>query len=197
MDRGYVDFDRLHTLHQSHGFFVTRAKTNMAWRRVYSRPVDKSTGLRCDQSVRLTGYKSKKEYPELIRRVKFIDNETRITYVFLTNDFELDALLIAQLYKERWKVELFFKWIKQHLRIKSFFGTSRNAVYSQIWICICVYLLVAIIKKKLKVEHSLYTLLQIFSLTLFEKVPINELLANQQLQISNAGDDKQLKLFDL
>ncbi|GHT25987.1 hypothetical protein AGMMS4957_21390 [Bacteroidia bacterium] len=130
----------------------------MVWKRVYSRPVDKSTGLKCDQSIRL---------------------------------------IIAQLYKERWKVELFFKWVKQHLRIKKFFGTSRNAVYSQIWICVCVYLFVAIVKKKLDVEHSLYTLLQIFSLTLFEKVPINELLMNYPLQISTTEDAKQLKLFEL
>ena len=197
MDRGYVDFDRLYTLHQSHAFFVTRAKTNMVWKRVYSRPVCKSTGLKCDQSIRLTSYKAKKAYPELIRRVKYTDAETHITYVFLTNNFQLDALIIAQLYKERWKVELFFKWVKQHLRIKKFFGTSRNAVYSQIWICVCVYLLVAIVKKKLGVEHSLYTLLQIFSLTLFEKVPINELLMNSTLQISTTEDAKQLKLFEL
>jgi hypothetical protein len=197
MDRGYVDFERLYVIHRSHGFFITRAKTNMVWKRVYSRKVDKSTGLRCDQSIRLTGNKSHKQYPELIRRVKYVDQETGNTYVFLTNNFELGALHIAQLYKERWKVELFFKWIKQHLRIKAFFGTSRNAVFSQIWICVCVYLLIAIVKKKLKSEISLYNLLQIFSLTLFEKEPVNELIGERQIQKPILLDSNQLSLFDL
>lgn len=197
MDRGYLDLDRLYTIHCKGAFFITRAKANTAVQRVYSRPVDKSIGLRCDQSVRFTVYKSKKEYPELIRRIKFYDNETGNTYVFLTNNFELDALLITQLYKERWKVELFFKWIKQHLRIKNFYGTSYNAVCSQIWIAVCAYLLVAIVKKRLSLEHSLYTLLQIFSLTLFEKVAINELFTKNDYKIICPAKDKQLKLFDL
>ena len=169
MDRGYLDFKRLYYLHQKGAFFIIRAKKNTAYRRVYSRQIDKTTGLRCDQTIRLTGYYSKKDYPEQMRRIKFFDKETGNTYVFLTNNFEFDALLICLLYKERWKVELFFKWIKQHLRIKAFYGTSYNAVCCQIWIAVCSYLLVAIVKKKLKLEHSLYTLLQIFSITLFEK----------------------------
>ena len=197
MDMGYIDYERLYKIHQQQAFFVTRAKSNMACKRLYSRAVDKTTGLRCDQSVRLTGYYAKKDYPELIRRVKFFDEETDKTYVFLTNNFELDALIIAQLYKERWKIELFFKWIKQHLRIKSFFGTSRNAVFCQVWIAISVYLLVAIIKKKLLVEHNLYTLLQIFSLSLFEKVPINELLTKNNYSLIQPDTSKQLTLFDL
>ena len=198
MDRGYLDMDRLYSIHQQCAFFITRAKGNTAMQRVYSRPVDKSTGLRCDQSVRFTVYKSKKEYPELIRRIKFFDEETGNTYVFLTNNFELDALLITQLYKERWKVELFFKWIKQHLRIKNFYGTSYNAVCCQIWIAVCTYLLVAIVKKTLNLkEHSLYNLLQIFSLTLFEKVPIYELFTKNDYKLTSPIEDKQLKLFDL
>lgn len=197
MDRGYLDLDRLYTIHSKGAFFITRAKSNTAMQRVYSRQVDKSTGLRCDQSVRFTVYKSRKEYPELIRRIKFYDVETGNTYIFLTNNFELDALLITQLYKERWKVELFFKWIKQHLRIKKFYGTSYNAVCCQIWIAVCTYLLVAIAKKKLKLEHTLYNLLQIFSLTLFEKMPINELFTKNNYKENSPLLDKQLKLFDL
>jgi hypothetical protein len=197
MDRGYIDFERLYAMHQQKGIFVTRAKNNMAWKRVYSRPINKVTGLRCDQSIRLTGIKTKKQYPELLRRVKYVDAETGNTYEFLTNDFELDALVITLLYKERWKVELFFKWIKQHLRIKAFFGTSRNAVYTQIWICVCVYLLVAIVKKKMKSELSLYNLLQIFSLTLFEKCTINEVITRQEIQNKRLLECNQLNLFNL
>jgi len=197
MDRGYLDFKRLYHLHQKGAFFIIRAKKNTAYRRVYSRPIDKTTGLRCDQTIKLTGYKSKKDYPQQIRRIKFYDKETGNTYVFLTNNFELETLLICLLYKERWKVELFFKWIKQHLRIKTFYGTSYNAVCCQIWIAVCSYLLVAIVKKRLKLEHSLYTLLQIFSLTLFEKVPINELFTSDDYKTTYPVEDKQLKLFDL
>jgi transposase len=198
MDRGYLDLGRLYTMHCKGAFFITRAKANTAMQRVYSRPADKSTGLQCDQSVRFTVYKSKKEYPELIRRIRFYDRETGNTYVFLTNNFALGALLIAQLYKERWKVELFFKWIKQHLRIKNFYGTSYNAVCCQIWISVCTYLLVAIVKKKLRLkEYSLYNLLQIFSLTLFEKTPINELFTKNDYKLTSHVEDKQLKLFDL
>jgi transposase len=197
MDRGYPDMDRLYRIHRQGAFFITRAKGNTAMQRVYSRPVNKHSGLSCDQSVRFTVYKSKKNYPELIRRIKFFDEETGNTYIFLTNNFELDALLITQLYKERWKVELFFKWIKQHLRIKNFYGTSYNAVCCQIWISVCAYLLVAIVKKRLKLEHSLYTLLQIFSLTLFEKVPIDELFTKNNCKLICHVEDKQLKLFDL
>jgi len=196
MDKGYVDYFRFYSLiHQQRGFFVTRAKDNMAARRVYSRKVDKTTGLKYDQSVKLTGFYIKKDYPDYLRRIKYQDEETGKIYVFLTNNFELSALLIAQLYKERWKIELFFKWIKQHLRIKSFYGTSRNAVYCQIWIAICMYLLVAILKKRLKLEHSLYTLLQIFSLTLFEKVTINELFINSIYKPISSDNTNQLSIW--
>jgi len=197
MDKGYVDYFRLYSIiHEQRGFFVTRAKSNMAARRVYSRKVDKTCGLRYDQSVKLTGFYIKKDYPDYLRRIKYRDAETGKLYVFLTNNFELPALVIAQLYKERWKIELFFKWIKQHLRIKSFFGTSRNAVYCQIWIAICMYLLVAILKKKLKLEHSLYTLLQVFSLTLFEKVTINELFINSNYKPINSENPNQLTIWE-
>jgi hypothetical protein len=197
MDKGYVDYFRFYSLiHQQRGFFVTRAKDNMAARRVYSRKVDKTTGLKYDQSVKLTGFYIKKDYPDYLRRIKYQDEETGKIYVFLTNNFELSALLIAQLYKERWKIELFFKWIKQHLRIKSFYGTSRNAVYCQIWIAICMYLLVAILKKRLKLDHSLYTLLQIFSLTLFEKVTINELFTNSIYKPISSDNTNQLSIWD-
>jgi hypothetical protein len=197
MDKGYVDYFRFYSqIHQQRGFFVTRAKDNMAARRVYSRKVDKTTGLIYDQSVKLTGFYIKKDYPEYLRRIKYRDEETGKIYVFLTNNFELSALLIAQLYKERWKIELFFKWIKQHLRIKSFYGTSRNAVYCQIWIAICMYLLVAILKKRLKLEHSLYTLLQVFSLTLFEKVTINELFINSIYKSISSDNTNQLSIWD-
>jgi len=197
MDKGYVDYFRFYSLiHQQRGFFVTRAKDNMAAHRVYSRKVDKTTGLKYDQSVKLTGFYIKKDYPDYLRRIKYKDEETGKVYVFLTNNFELSALLIAQLYKERWKIELFFKWIKQHLRIKSFYGTSRNAVYCQIWIAICMYLLVAILKKRQKLEHSLYTLLQVFSLTLFEKVAINELFINSIYKPTGSDNSNQLSIWD-
>ena len=196
MDMGYIDYQRLYKINQKKGFFVTRAKSNMAFKRLYSRSVNKKCGLRCDQSIRFTGYYAKKDYPELMRRIKYLDHETGKTYVFLTNNFEHDAFIIAQLYKEHWKIEL-FKWIKQHLRIKNFFGNSRNAVFSQIWIAICTYLLVAIVKKRLKIGYSLYTLLQIFSLSLFEKVPINELFTINNYNLAVLEDPKQLKLFDL
>jgi hypothetical protein len=197
MDKGYVDYFRFYSLiHQQRGFFVTRAKDNMAARRVYSRKVDKTTGLKYDQSVKLTGFYIKKDYPDYLRRIKYKDEEAGKVYVFLTNNFELSALLIAQLYKERWKIELFFKWIKQHLRIKSFYGTSRNAVYCQIWIAICMYLLVAILKKRLKLEHSLYTLLQVFSLTLFEKVTINKLFTNSIYKPISSDNTNQLSIWD-
>ena len=172
MDRGYLDFVRLHRIHLSSAFFVTRAIKRLACRRIYSRPVDKSTGLRCDQTVVLNVPLSKEKYPDKIRRIRFFDAETGNTYVFLTNNFQLPALTIAELYRHRWRVELFFKWIKQHLRIKAFFGTSENAVKTQIWIAISVYVLVAIVKKELRLDHSLYTILQILSVMIFEKTPI-------------------------
>ena len=176
MDRGYIDFARLHGLHQAQSFFVVRAKSNLQFRRVYSRPVAKETGLRCDQTIQLAGRKSQRDYPGHLRRVKFYDAGNDKRLVFLTNHFDLPALTIAELYRARWQVELFFKWIQQHLRIKAFFGTSGNAVKTQVWIAIAVYVLVAIVKKRLGSESSLYTILPILSLTLFEKTPIDQLL---------------------
>ena len=178
MDRGFTDFARLFALHQHQAFFIIRAKSNLACRRVYSHPVDKATGLRCDQAVTLTGYYKTKDYPQHLRRIKFYDAEHNQDLVFLTNNFDLPALTVAQLYRCRWQVELFFKWIKQHLRIKAFYGTTENAVKTQIWIAITVYVLVTIVKKRLNLDASLYTILQILSLTLFEKTVINQLLTN-------------------
>ena len=194
MDRGYIDFKRLYALHQALAFFVTRAKSNIKCRRLYSRPVDKSTGLRCDQTIVLT--QLFEDYPEHIRLVKFYDSENDLRLTFLTNNFTIDALTIAQLYKCRWKVELFFKWIKQHLRIKAFFGTSENAVKTQIWIAVSIYVLIAIIKKRLSLEPSLYTILQILSINIFEKEPIARLLAIKELDNGNIENDNQLKLFN-
>lgn len=173
MDRGFLDFERLHRFHIAGSFFVIRAKANLKVKRRYSRAVDRSTGLICDQSVVLTGYYSHKGYEDPLRRIRFKDPQTGKTLVFLTNNFTLPALTITELYRCRWQVELFFKWIKQHLRIKSFFGTSENAVKTQIWTAVSVYVLVAIIKKRLNLDASLYTLLQVFSVTLFEKIPLN------------------------
>src|ERR1700722_16733680 len=177
MDRGYVDFARLHALHGAGAFFVTRAKSNIKARRVYSAQTDRSTGLICDQSIALTGQATRAHYPERLRRIRYKDAETGKTLVFLTNHFALPALTIAALYKNRWQVELFFKWIKQHLRIKQFYGTSENAVKTQIWIAVSVYVLVAIVKKRLALDASLYTLLQIFSIALFEKMSIKQAVA--------------------
>ena len=171
MDRGYMDFERLYAMHRTSAFFVTRAKSNTRLRRIYSAPVDRDTGIICDQTVALIGYYSRLGYPGHLRRIRFKGFETGKTLVFLTNNFTVPAATICALYKARWKVELFFKWIKQHLRIKKFYGTSENAVKSQIWIAVSVYVLVAIVKKRLNIDASLYTLLQIFSLTLFEKMP--------------------------
>ena len=193
MDRGYIDFKRLYTLHQALAFFVTRAKSNIKCRRLYSRPVKKSTGLRCDQTIVLT--QSFEDYPEHLRLVKFYDAENDLRLTFLTNNFSLDALTIAQLYKCRWKVELFFKWIKQHLRIKAFFGTSENAVKTQVWIAVSIYVLIAIIKKRLFLEPSLYTILQILSVNIFEKEPIARLWATKETNNENIENDNQLKLF--
>lgn len=197
MDRGFVDFSRLYVLHQAQAFFVIRAKAKVGSKRIYSHPVDKTTGLRCDQTIRLTGALAGKDYPQSLRRVKFYDEETNKYLIFLTNNFDLSALVIAKLYKSRWQVELFFKWIKQHLRIKAFFGTSENAVKTQIWIAIGVYVLVAIVKKRLKSELSLYTILQILSLTLFEKTPLNQLIDNSSDKYPQEDVSKQLYLFDL
>lgn len=193
MDRGYIDFKRLYELHQAPAFFVIRAKSNLKYRRLYSRPLDKSTGLRCDQTIVLT--QSFSDYPEQLRLVRFYDAENDLRLTFLTNNFTLEALTIAQLYKCRWKVELFFKWIKQHLRIKAFFGTSENAVKTQVWIAVSIYVLIAIIKKRLALEPSLYTILQIFSVNIFEKDPICRLLATKEQNNLNTKNDNQLKLF--
>ena len=195
MDRGYVDYARLYSITQGSAWFVTRAKANFAFRRQYSNPVEKSTGLKCDQTVVLTGYYAKKDYPDKLRRIKYYDQQTDKTFVFLTNNFILPATLIAQLYKERWKVELFFKWIKQHLRIKSFFGNSQNAVFTQIWIAISMYLVVAIMKKQLKLEQSLYTILQILSISPFEKMPIQQAFQKFDCKNTNQHEHKQLILF--
>jgi len=195
MDRGYTDFSRLHTVTQASAFFVIRAKSNLKCRRLYSHPVDKSTGVVCDQSILLTITKSAGDYPDKLRRVRYYDAETDKTLMFLTNNFLLPAITIAQLYKQRWQVELFFKWIKQHLRIKSFFGTSETAVKTQIWIAISVYLIVAIIKKRLNIQKSLYTILQVLSVSLFERTSMLQLLTFYDYT-SNMGEDlNQLNLF--
>lgn len=197
MDRGYIDFLRLHFLALSMAYFVIRAKKNLKCRRLCSRPVDKSTGLKVDQTIVLTGIKTAKEYPDKLRRIKYYDKETKRTFVFLSNNFIIDALTIAMLYKLRWQIELFFKWIKQHLRIKAFYGTSENAVKSQIWIAVSIYVLVAIIKKRLNLEAELYTILQILSVALFEKVALNELLTTFKQKEEIRNNYKQLLLFDL
>jgi len=199
MDRAYLDFERLYVLTQLLSFFVTRAKKNTRFRRIYSHTVDRADGLQCDQSIMLVTPKSLAGYPEKLRRVKYFDAEREKHLVFLTNNFVLPALTIAKLYKCRWQIELFFKWIKQHLRIKAFYGTSENAVKTQIWIAVSTYILVAIIRKRLHLEQSLYTILQILSVTLFAKVPLNQLFANYDYQ--NFPEIKepmrnQLNLFD-
>ena len=196
MDRGFTDFARWFTLHQAQAFFVTRGKSNLLFHRVYSRAVDKATGLRCDQTISLTAPKACKDYPQHLRRIKFYDAEHDRHLVFLTNNFDLPALTITQLYRCRWQVELFFKWIKQHLRIKKFYGTTENAVKTQIWIAITIYVLVAIVKKRLNTNASLYTILQILSLTLFEKTPLDQLLKNTETQMKNYQDSNQLNLFN-
>ncbi|PTQ84852.1 IS4 family transposase [Nitrosomonas ureae] len=196
MDRGFTDFARWFTMHQAQAFFVTRAKSSLLFRRVYFHSVDKSTGLRCDQTIALTATKASKDYPQHLRRIKFYDAEHDKHLVFLTNNFDLPALTIAQLYRCRWQIELFFKWIKQHLRIKRFYGTTENAVKTQIWIAISVYVLVAIVKKRLNTETSLYTILQILSLTLFEKTNLDQLLKNTEMQMITHHNNNQLNLFN-
>ena len=190
MDKGYLDFKRLYDIHKASAFFLIRAKYNTRWKRLYSRPVDKSTGVICDQVIQLTGVNSSKAYPEKLRRIKYYDKENKQYYVFLTNNFLLDAKLIADLYKARWQVELFFKWIKQHLKIKVFWGESSNAVKTQIWIAICTYLLVAIMKKKLKLKQSLYEILQILSVSAFNKIPLQSMFMEDELQ-KIQGDNQQ------
>ena len=196
MDRAYLDFERLHHLHLCGAFFVLRAKSNTRLRRLSSRPVDRTTGLICDQVVRPSGVHSATDYPDPLRRIRYRDAERDKTLVFLTNNFVLSALTITELYRARWQVELFFKWIKQHLRIKSFFGTSENAVKTQIWIAVSVYVIVAIIRRRLNIEESLHTILQILSLTIFERTPLNQLLDTKAPQLSPGAPCNQLTLFD-
>ena len=196
MDRAYVDFARLHTLHRAHAFFVVRAKSNTQLRRLYSHPVDRSAGVICDQTIVLTGVTTPDSYPDKLRRIKVRDAERGKTLVFLTNNWALPASTIAELYRCRWQVELFFKWIKQHLRIKSFYGTSENAVRTQIWIAVSVYVLVAIIKKRLNLDLSLYTILQILSITVFERLPINQVLTDTEYRPHGMVSHNQLNLFD-
>ena len=195
MDRGYLDFARLYQMHQAQAFFVTRTKSNTRFRRVYSAPVDRSTGLICDQTIALTGTISCKDYPTHLRRIRFNDPKTGKSLTILTNNFVLTAATICALYKARWQVELFFKWIKQHLRIKKFYGNSENAVKSQIWIAVSVYVLVAIIKKRLNLDASLYTLLQILSVTLFEKMPLQQAFPGSNYTIADDMPCNQLNLF--
>lgn len=196
MDRGYLDYARLYRVHQSQAFFVTRAKKNSDFKRLYSNPVDKASGVQCDQVVRPNGFYTRKDYPEKLRRIRYFDMENNKRYIFLTNNFTLPALTITQLYQCRWQVELFFKWIKQHLRIKKFYGTTENAVKTQIWIAISAYVLVAIIKKRLDIKASLYTMLQILSVSLFEKTPILQAFSEAPSKTEKDGSPKQLILFD-
>ena len=196
LDRGYLDFARLYAMNLCKAFFVIRGKSNLRFRRQYSHQTDRSTGIICDQSGMLTGFYSASHYPEKLRRIKYHDADMDKTLIFLTNDFSLPALTIAQLYRCRWQVELFFKWIKQNLRIKSFYGTSDNAVKTQVWIAVSVYVLVAIIKKRLKLDASLYTILQILSVTIFEKTSLLQILADTQGMENIVVPDNQLFLFD-
>lgn len=196
MDRGYLDYFRLYRMTKAHAFFVIRAKKNMAFRRLYSAPVNRETGLLCDQTVKFTGHYATRDYPEKLRRVRVRDLETDKTIVILSNNFTLPAESIALLYRRRWYIEQFFRWIKQNLRIKSFYGTSENAVKTQIWIAVTVYLLVAIMKKRLKIEASLYTILQILSVTSFERIQLNQLLVDADYTAASTENDNQLFLFN-
>ena len=196
MDRGYIDFARLYRFHQAGSFFVTRAKKNMDAQRRYSHPVDRTTGVIFDQTLALQGYQSAKDYPESLRGIRYQDPETGKRLLFITNNTVLPALKICALYKARWQVELFFRWIKQHLRIKSFFGTSENAVKSQIWIAVSVYVLVAIVKKRLALSRSLYEILQILSLNLFEKIPLDAALTVTPGPCDRPSKGNQLILFE-
>jgi hypothetical protein len=197
MDRGYIDYKRLFKIHESGAYFVTRAKDNMSYRRVYSHEKESGSGVIYDQSVKLNNHYASQDYPLKIRRIKYKDADSGKTLVFLTNNFQIKATDIAQLYRNRWKIELFFKWIKQHLKIKSFWGLSENAVKSQIWIAISVYVLVAIAKKRFMLKQSLYEILQVLSISIFEKVPVNQLFTEYQLQYFKDQNDNQLKMFDL
>jgi len=196
MDRGYLDFSRLYTMHLNNAYFVIRAKSNTKIRRLYSHPVDKDSGLICDQTIRLSGIYTCKDYPENLRRIKYFDSETGKTFVFLTNNKSLSYLTVTELDRYRRQVELFFKWIKQNLRIKAFYGTSENAVKTQIWIAVSVYVTVAIIKKRMNLDISLYTMLQILSITVFNKTPLLQLFTNTSYENKITTNDNQLKLFD-
>jgi len=196
MDRGYLDFERLWKINEAKAYFIIRAKGSLSFQRMYTRPADKSSGIRCDQIIRLKHYYSKKYYPEKLRRVKYFDKETNRYYIYLTNHLDLDAKSIADLYKHRWQIELFFKWIKQHLRIEVFWGYSPNAVKTQICVAICTFLVVAIMKKRLGIERNLYEILQILSVSQFEKTPINIILSEAELQNFNDLNKNQLNLFN-
>jgi len=197
MDRGYIDFERLHQFIDNCAYFIIRAKKNFNFKRLYSSKIDKTTGVVCDQTVKLAGFYTSGDYPEKLRRIKFYDSEKNSRIVLLTNNFNIPAFTVAELYRNRWKIELFFKWIKQHLRIKAFYGTSNNAVKTQIWIAVAIYVLIAILKKELKIECSIYKMLQIFSVTLFEKTPIQQLFQDFNMSKNNECFDNQLILFNL
>jgi len=197
MDKGYIDFQRLYNLNQGNAYFVTRAKTNMKFRRLYSNKVDKTDGILCDQIIVLTTPKTQGRYPDKLRRVKYFNSEINKKFVFITNNFSLPSITIANLYKQRWQIELFFKWIKQHLRIKSFYGTSPNAVKTQIWIAVSIFVLLASIKKQLNIEQSLYTFLKVISISIFEKTPIKQLFEDSDYINNDNSDPNQLFLFDL
>ena len=196
VDRAYLDFARLHRIEEASAFFVTRTKKNFQFRRLYSQPVDKASGVLCDQTIVLKGYYSQKDYPDKLRRIRYFDAASGRLLIFLTNNFHLPSLVVATLYRYRWQVELFFKWIKQHLRIKAFYGTTQNAVKTQIWIAISIYVLVAIVKKELKLSRSLYTILQILSITLFQKTPILQALSESECEIETDECCNQLMLFN-
>ena len=197
MDRAYLDFSRLYCIHQCGAFFVTRSKKNTKYQRVYSHTVDKSTGILCDQRVRLTGANADSDYPEMLRRIRYTDKETGKSLTFLTNNMLVPAETVALLYKNRWHVELFFKWIKQHLRVKRFFGYSENAVKSQIWIAVCIYALIALLKAKFSLSQTYYEILQILSITVFEKTPIFTLFSGENYTSITCSNPKQLTLLDL
>lgn len=197
MDRGYLDYKKLFQMNRNHSFFIIRAKNNLRFRRIFSNKVDKMSGFICDQIIKFTGQLSQKKYPDKLRRIKYKDTEKGVIYVFLTNNSEISSQTVAELYKNRWKIELFFKWIKQHLKIKAFYGNSLNAVKTQIWMAITSYVTIAIIRKTLKIEPNLYTILQILSVSLFEKVPIYQLFADSERTVSKNPVCNQLKLFNL
>jgi len=196
MDRGYIDFERLYRINKGLSYFVIRAKANFDFRRLYSNTIDKASSIRSDQTVKLNGINTKHDYPESLRRIRFYDKDSDKYYIYLTNNFQIPAETVAALYKNRWKVELFFKWIKQHLRIKSFFGTSLNAVKTQIWIAVSIYVIIAIVKKRYQLKMSLYTMLQVLSVSLFEKIALFDLLDEKAILASNESVSQQIDFFD-